>query len=303
MTLRQKRDLRNGLLFISPWLFGMAIFLLYPIGASLYYSFCDYSVLLRPIWIGFGNYLDLFTDEVFWKSLWNTVYFVLIALPLQLLLALGIAWLLSGDRRGVSIYRTAFFIPSLIPVVAMAILWTLVFNGDHGIMNQVLRAVGLPAPNWFTEPVWAKPAIIIVALVSGIGPAMVIYLAGLRNVPEQFYEAAEIDGAGALRKLWHVSIPLISPVILFNVIYGIINAFQFFTLPYVLTSMRSGQYVLPGGPARATTFYTMNLYDQAFRHLNMGYACAMAWILFVIILALTLVVFRYSVKRVYYAVE
>ena len=217
------------------------------------------------------------------------------------LLALVVALLLSGDRRGMSFYRTAFFIPSLVPVVAMAILWQVILNGDFGILNQALEAVGLPGPNWLSDPTWAKPSIILVALVSGIGPAMVIYLASLRNVPGQYYEAAVIDGAGTLRRIWHISLPMISPVILFNVINGIINAFQLFALPYILTSMRGGQHVLPGGPARSTTFYTMYLYDNAFRYLNMGYACAMAWFLFLIILGLTLLVFRYSVKRVYYA--
>jgi len=296
MTRAERRNLRNGLLFVAPWLVGMAVFLGYPIISSLCYSFCEYSVLQKPHFIGGLNYADLAGDEVFWKSLGNTLYYASLALPLGLVVSLGLAILLNTGVPGLSLFRTIFFLPSLVPTVALAILWMLLFNGEHGVINFVLRPVfqalhlGEP-PNWLGDTAWSKPALVIISLW-GVGHAMVVYLAGLQDVPTELYEAAELDGAGWWHKVRHVTIPLISPVILFNLIMGIIGSLQFFAVPYVMSP--------EGAPARSTYFLAMYLYDNAFVYLRMGYACAMAWILFVLILVLTLVALKVSQRRVYY---
>lgn len=296
MTRPEGRNLRNGLLFVAPWLVGMAVFLAYPIGASFYYSFCEYSVLEDPSYIGSINYVDLATDEVFWKSLGNTLYYVSLALPLGLVVSLGLAILLNTGVSGLSFFRTIFFLPSLVPMVALAILWMLLFNGEHGVINHVLDpiwgAVGAgDPPSWLQDTAWSKPALVIISLW-GVGHAMVIYLAGLQDVPTELYEAAELDGAGWWHKTRHVTIPLISPIILFNLVMGLIGGLQFFAVPYVMSPT--------GAPARSTYFLAMYLYDNAFVYLRMGYACAMAWILFVVILVLTLLALKISQRRVYY---
>jgi len=297
MTRRERRNLRNGLLFIAPWIAGFAAFIAYPLGASLYYSFCDYSVLKPPVWVGGANFQDLFTDPVFWKSLSNTLYFAAFFLPLATVLAIALALLLNTGVRGMTIYRTIFFLPSLTPLVALGILWMWMLNGDFGVVNYVLNLVlnplGFEAPIWLQSTRWAKPAIVLMSLW-GVGHAVVIYLAGLQDIPRQLYEAADLDGARWFSKVRHITIPLLSPAIFFNVVMGLITALQVFALPYVLTD---GE----GGPARSTTFYAMYLYNCAFRYLRMGYACAMAWILFLIIMSLTLIVYRLSRGRVHYA--
>jgi len=296
MTSREIRSIRNGLLFISPWIAGFAAFTIYPLAASFYYSLCDYSVLKPPVFVGGANYHELLTDPVLWKSLYNTMYFAVFFLPLATLLAIVLALLLNTGVRGMTIYRTIFFLPSLTPLVALGILWMWMLNGEYGVVNYVLNMVlnplGLQAPIWLQSTAWSKPAIILMSLW-GVGHAVVIYLAGLQDIPKQLYEAAELDGARWFSKVRHITIPLLSPAIFFNVVMGLISALQVFALPYVLTDGT-------GGPARSTTFYTMYLYNSAFRYLRMGYACAMAWILFLIILALTLLVYRMSRKRVHY---
>jgi multiple sugar transport system permease protein len=293
MTKGEKRNLRNGLLFVSPWIVGMSCFLLYPIFSSLYHSFCDYSVLERPVWIGVTNYLDLARDQVFYKSLWNTFFYAFFAIPLGLGISLILALLLNTKIRRLAAYRTIFFLPSLVPIVAMAMLWMWIFNGQYGVLNYFLSFLGIRAPAWLMNVHWSKPALIIMSFWA-IGYSMVIFLAGLQDVPVSLYESAEIDGANFLHKIRHVTIPMISPVILFNVIMGIIWTFQIFARPYVMTPG-------PGGPARSTTFYTLYLFQTAFEDLRMGYASAMAWILFLIILSLTLLSIRLSRDRVYYA--
>lgn len=290
-TTLRRRSLRSGLFFVSPWLIGLGVFLLYPIGASFYFSLCEYSVLSPARYVGLGNYIDLFTDEIFWKSLGNTLYFAVFALPLGLVLSLTLALLLNTGVRGLAFYRTIFFLPSLVPMVALAILWLWIFNGEHGVLNYALSKVGVQGPGWLTDPRWAKPAIILLTLW-GVGHAVVIYLAGLQNVPVQLYEAADLDGASWWHKVRHVTIPTVSPVILFNLIMGLIGAFQYFAVPYVMSPR--------GQPARSTYFLAMYLYDNAFSYLRMGYASAMAWIMFLIILTLTLVALKLSEKHVHY---
>jgi multiple sugar transport system permease protein len=291
MKMRQQ-ETRTALLFASPWIIGFCVFLLYPLLASIYYSFCDYSVLRPPVWLGLDNYLGLWKDEVFWIALKNTLIYAVFALPLTALTALCLALLLNTKVKGMTLYRTIFFIPSLVPMVSLAVLWLWIFNGEYGILNEFLRHAGVKSPpNWLSDTNWSKPALILMSMW-GVGNAMVIYLAGLQDVPQQLYEAAELDGANAWSKVRHVTLPMISPVILFNVIMGIIGTLQIFTVPYVMFPN--------GSPARSTYFYTMYLFDNAFIYHKMGYACAMGWIMFLIILALTKLSLKLSERHVHY---
>ena len=293
MTPSERRNLRNGLLFISPWVVGFGVFMLYPIVASLHFSFCDYPMLQPPLWIGGENYAELIRDPVFRISLGNTAYYAGVALPLGMLVALSIAILLNTKVRGMAVYRTIFFLPAIVPIVATAILWLWMFNGQYGVLNYSLSALGVPArqlPTWLASPNWAMPALIIMSLW-GVGYGVVIYLAGLQDIPVSLYESADIDGATWLQKTVHITIPMLSPVIYFNLVMGIIGTLQVFAAPYIMTD---------GGPERATTFYTFYLYNLAFRDLRMGYACAMAWILFLFILVLTLLATKLSQRHVHY---
>jgi len=290
----RRKSLYTALAFISPWLVGLAVLTLYPIIASFYYSLCDYSVLQPARFIGPANYVDLMSDEVFWKGLWNTGYYAAFALPLGLVVSLGLALLLNTGVRGMALYRTFFFLPALVPLVALAVLWLWIFNGEQGVLNYLLSLLGIRGPGWLADPRWTKPALVIAGTWS-VGQAIVIYLAGLQEVPVHLYEAADLDGAGWWDKIRHVTLPMISPVILFNLIMGIIGALQYFTVPYVMTPQ--------GQPARSAYFYIMYLYDNAFVYLKMGYASAMAWVLFVIIILLTALALRLTARRVHYEGE
>jgi len=290
-----KREAKYGFLFASPWLLGFTIFMLYPLVASIYFSFCDYSVLKSPIYIGLDNYKALWGDEVFWIALKNTLMYSVIALPAGMATAIILAMLLNAKVKGMTVYRTIFFIPSLVPQVSLAVLWMFVLDGEHGILNPLLNKVlnifHLSGPNWMTDPNWSKPALVLMS-VWGVGNAMLIYLAGLQDVPTQLIEASELDGANGWQKTRHVTLPMISPVILFNGIMGIIGTLQVFTVPYIM---------FPNGqPVRSTYFYTEYLYDNAFRYHKMGYASAMGWIMFVMILGLTFVSVKMSEKHVHY---
>ena len=291
MTRLGRRQLWAGLAFISPWLIGLGVFMLYPVVASLYYSFCDYSVLERAHPVGVANYRDLLHDQLYLKSLLNTVFYAALSIPLGLMLALALALLLNSGVRGLTVYRTIFFLPALMPMVALAVLWLWIFNGEYGVLNVFLARLGIHAPGWLTDPSWSKPALVLLSLW-GMGQAMVIFLAGLQDVPVHLYEAADLDGASWWSKLRHVTLPMISPVLLFNGIMGIIGSLQFFAVPYIMTPN--------GQPARSAYFYAMYLYDNAFRYLRMGYASAMAWILFLLILALTLLSLRLASRYVHY---
>lgn len=291
-----RRDLRNGLLFASPWLLNLAVFIAYPIAASLYYSFCAYDTLRPPRWIGFDNYRNLFTDDpLFWKSLMNTLYMVAVGLPIGLVVSLGIALLMNQKLKGMAFYRTIYYLPSITPVVATSVLWLWLLNPEIGLVNTVLAKIGLAGPGWLQSPDWSKPALILMGLW-GAGGGMVIYLAGLQDVPQQLYEAAELDGAGRLAQFRHVTLPMLSPVIFFNLIMGLIGSFQYFTQVYVMTQGR-------GGPQDSTLVYALHLFNSAFLDFRMGYACAMAWVLFLVTLICAAIVFRTSARWVYYGGE
>lgn len=287
----KNRDARVGIIFALPWILGFLIFMAYPLIASFITSFTNFSILRPPSFIGVQNYKELLHDQVFYQSLSNTLLYVIGAVPLTTVVAIALALLLNTKVKGMAIYRTMFFLPTLVPMVALGTLFLWVFNGDYGLFKAAFTKVGMGSPPWLSDPSWSKWTLILISMW-GCGQAMVIYLAGLQDVPVSLYEAAELDGAKAWAKTRNVTIPMISPVILFNVVMGIIGALQIFAVPYVM---------FPGGaPARSAYFYTSYLYDNAFQYQRMGYASAMGWVLFLITLGLTLLALKLSEKHVHY---
>jgi multiple sugar transport system permease protein len=288
---KSNKNLMMGLLFIMPWILGFSLFQLYPICKSVYYSFCEYDVLNPPVFIGLANYKELFHDEIFLKAIVNTAVYTGMSIPLSMFISLFFAILLNQKIFGRGIFRTIFFVPSLVPLIAMAVIWKWIFSSKGGVLNYLLSLIGITGPSWLGSTLWATPSIVLTG-IWGIGGSIVIYLAALQDVPRSLYEAAEIDGAGWFAKVRHITLPVISPVIYFNLILGIIGALQVFVVPYVMTS---------GGPARSTYYYAMYLFDNAFRFLRMGYAGAMAVILFFIIVVMTVVVTKLTASKIYYA--
>lgn len=292
-TRRERADLRNGLLFISPWLVGFLLLTLLPVAMSLYFSFHDYSMLEEPVYVGLDNYRELTGDPVFILSLTNTLYYAALALPAGLAVSLGLAICLNLSISCAWLYRTIVFLPSLSPVVATALVWLWMFNKERGLFAYLLGGVGIASPPWLTDASWALPALAFMSLW-GVGHTVVIYLAGLQDVPRELHEAAAIDGAGPLRRLFHVTLPMLSPVIFFNLIMALIGTWQVFAVPYMMTG---------GGPARSTMFLSMWLYDNAFNFLRMGYASAIAWIQLLIILFCTMLAFWSGRRWVHYQGE
>jgi multiple sugar transport system permease protein len=292
MTPGERRSAGRGLAFVSPWIIGLVAFTAYPVAASLYYSFCDYDVLSKPVWVGLLNYRDMVSDRVFWKSVSNTLVFNLMALPLGLGSALGLALLLNQPVRGRGVLRAVYYLPSLVPAVASAMIWLWILNGRLGLLNAALAVAGIHhPPQWLADPAWTKPSLALMS-VWGCGNTVVIYLAALQGVPRSLLEAAMIDGASAWRRLVHVTLPAISPVIYFNLIIGIIGGLQVFVPAFVMWG--------GGGPDRSVSFYALYLYQNAFEFRQMGYACAMAWILCLLILALTWIASVCSRRLVHY---
>ncbi len=288
-----RHDLINGLIFVSPWLIGFLLFIIYPLLASLYYSFTDYNVLQPAKFVGARNFTDMLgKDHLFWTAVKNTFIYAICSIPLNICASICLALLLNVKVRGMSIYRTIFYLPSVFPQVVTALLFSWMLNPQFGLINAMLRQVGLPGLGWLTDPNWAKPAIILLNLW-GIGGSMVIYLASLQDVPRHLYEAADIDGAGALVKTWYITLPMITPTIFFNLVLGTIEAFQSFTFVYVLTNG-------DGGPLDSTLFYSLLLYRNAFSYLKMGYASAMAWLLALTIILISLLIFKSSGRWVFY---
>jgi multiple sugar transport system permease protein len=274
-----RREAIVGYAFISPWLLGFVVLTAGPILASLVLSFCEYDILHPVRFVGLDNYAALPGDRMFWKSLTNTLWMVG-AVPLGMAVGLGVAMLLNMDVRGQRFYRTLYYLPAIVPIVASAVLWIWMLQPKFGLINVTLQLVGLPGPRWLQDPLWAKPALILMGLWSA-GASMIIWLAGLKGIPRELYEAAEIDGAGRLSRFRHITLPMLSPYIFFNLVMGTIGAFQVFTNAYIMTDGL-------GGPVDSTLFYVFALFNHAFRYFKMGYASAMAWVLFVIILAITM---------------
>jgi multiple sugar transport system permease protein len=291
MTSREAHQLGKGLAFLSPWIIGFLLFMLLPIILCVYYSLCEKPPQLPPLFIGLANYRELIHDATFWKSLGNTLYYASMTIPASLILSLGLAMMLNTKIPGQSLFRTIIFLPSLVPIVASAMVWMWMFNSKLGIMNNLLGKIGIEGPAWLDDPKWAMPALALMSLW-GVGYTVVIYLAGLQDVPRELYEAAEIDGAGLWRRLWNVTIPMLSPVIFFNLIMSIIGVVQFFDVPYIMTPN--------GGREQETLFVAMYLNDNAFKYLKMGYASAIALVMLLIVLILTGLAFWTSRRWVHY---
>ena len=289
-----RREEFVGYLMAAPWLLGMLWLLFGPFGAAAYLSFTDYDILTPANWVGLENFdMMLRGDPLFWKSLSVTTTYAVVSIPLQIALGLFLAILLNTSIRGLAWLRTVYYLPAVLSGVAVSFLWIWVFSADWGILNFLLYKIGIEGPNWLTSEDWALTSLIIMSLW-GVGSGLVIYLAGLQGVPTELYESAEIDGAGRFRSFYHITVPMVSPVILFQLIIGIIGALQVFTQGYVMTQ---------GGPNNATLFYILHLYRHAFRFLHMGYASALAWALFIYILVLALLVLRSSRAWVFYSGE
>ena len=305
------RRIAVPLAFVGPWLIGFCALVVYPFAATLYWSFCRYDLLRPPRPVGWANYSRL-ADELlsggrFGQAVWNTTYYALVSVPLSILVGIGLAVLLSQRVRGQAVYRTLFYLPSVVPVVASAVLWMWLFDPQDGLVNYALSLVGVPSGGWFNSPreafwppAWfrgegglgSKDALVLMSLW-GVGNFMIIYMAALGDIPAQLYEAAEIDGAGPLRRFRHITLPMLTPVIFFNLVMGIIAAVQEFTVIYIVSE---GQ----GAPRGSLLMLSLHLFLSAFKYLDLGYASAMAWLLFAIVLAVTAILFRTSRYWVHY---
>jgi multiple sugar transport system permease protein len=311
-TRRAAKRNVEGYLFASPWIVGFLVFTLGAMLFSLFLSFARWDAQTPPDEIqlvGLRNYEEMFTeDEFFYKALYNTAYYSFFSVPLRVVVALLLAVLLNQKVRGIALFRTAFYLPSVVIGAATAVVWSWIFNPSYGPLNSALHQVNvflehvqlgfinLPEPGWLESELWSKPALIVMS-VWGVGGSMLIYLAGLQGVPGHLYEVADLDGASAVRKFWSITVPMITPTIFFNLIISVIGAFQVFTQVYVITPDHAG------GPNNSTLVYVLHLYRKAFDELRMGYACALAWVLFAIILLFTLLIFRSSALWVYYEGE
>ena len=301
---------RRGLVaaFMSPWILGFSIFFGYPLVMTAYLSFTHYDLLSSPKWIGFANYRYLFTtDQTIWPAVKNTLWFIAIAVPLQVLFAMGVAIMLARAQRGVGVFRTIFYLPALAPPVAATLAFVYLLNPATGPVNTILGKLGIQGPLWFDSPQWAKPSLTLLALW-GIGNTMIIFLAAVLDVPRHLYESAELDGAGWWSRLRFVTLPTISPVILFAVVIGVIEGLQYFTQAYVAANVAGGSASYSaesanalGYPQDSTLFYPILLYQQGFRYFNMGYASAMAVLLLVVSVVVTVVILRRSGRLVHYA--
>lgn len=286
----QLAEWRDGWLFATPFLLGIVIFWLGPMLYSLFLVTQDWDMLGSPQFVGLANITNVLADPLVEKSLYNTAYYTFIGVPVQLIIALLLAVALNQNLRGQSIYRTIFYLPAITPAVAFAVVWMQIFNADFGVLNNILRAFGIPGVKWLFDPNIAKPAFILMSLWT-VGPQMVIFLAGLQSVPVELLEAAEIDGASSWQRFWGVVMPMLSPVVFFNLIIGIIGSFQIFTNAFIMTN---------GGPQNATLFVVLYIYLNGFRFFKMGYAATLAWTLFWIIMFFSFLQFTIANRWVYY---
>lgn len=293
MSPYMRKEALEGYLFIMPWLVGLVIFVIGPILVSFYLSFTNYEIVRAPTLIGLRNYEQLWGDRLFWQALKVSSIYVFTSVPLGLVLSFAVALLMNQKVRFVGLWRTIYYVPSLVPLIASTMLWLWIFNPEFGLLNMLLRMVGIDGPLWLGHSQWALPSLILMSLWT-VGAPMLIYLAGLQGIPTDLYEAAEIDGAGSWSRFRHVTIPMMTPVIFFNLVINMIYAFQVFVQPFIMTQ---------GGPRYATLFYVLYLYQNAFQFFRMGYASALAWVLFAVILILTAFIFRSSALWVYYEGE
>jgi multiple sugar transport system permease protein len=287
---RQRKETIDAYVFMSPVIIGLLVFTIGPIIVSLFLSFTKYNLLSDPKWIGIDNYTKMYGEDLFWKSLSVSAIYSVVSVPVGLVVALFLAMLLNRKMRGVYFFRSIYYLPTVISGVGVAMLWRWIFNGQYGVLNTLLRTVGIKGPNWLLDENYALAALIITS-IWGVGGTMLIFLAGLQGIPSELLEAAEIDGAGRWAQFRYITLPMISHVTFFNLVLGIIGALQVFTDAFVITN---------GGPNNATLFIAVYLYRHAFMYLNFGYAAALAWVLFLIVMMLTLMVFRSSPLWVFY---
>ncbi len=292
-----KNETKQGWLFVSPWVIGFVLLTAGPMLYSLYLSFTASSLLSPSQWIGLENYRRMFDDPIFYRSLGNTAYYALLGVPLGMLLSLGLALLLDAPVRGQQIFRTLFFLPSVTNTVALSLLWLWLLNPEFGLLNTALQAIGIEGPLWLQSEAWSKPALVLMSLWT-VGGQVIICLAALQGVPRELTEAAAIDGAGPVRRFFAVTLPMISPALLFNFIMGLVGALQVFTQAFVMTGgVQPGS---EGGPNQSTLFIVLYIYKKAFQEYEMGYASALAWALFVIITLCTWLAWKVSQSRVHY---
>ncbi|MEU7001894.1 sugar ABC transporter permease [Nonomuraea sp. NPDC046570] len=293
----RRRELLRGLAFAAPFLIGFAVFIAYPILASFRYSFTDFNLFQEPQSVGLDNYARMLSDERMWQSLGNTLYLTALGVPLTIVIALAGAHVLNMPVRGQPLFRALVYLPTIVPVVVGGYLWRWLLNAQYGFVNHGLNLLGIPGPLWLENPDWSRPAIVLMSLWT-VGGTMVIYLAALKDVPADLYEAAAIDGAGTWRRFTHITWPALSPVTLFQVIVTLIGFLQIFAQPYLLTQTRLN--TSSGGPEDTMLSYAMYLFQNAFVFLKMGYASAMAWVLFLITLVITAVLLLTSRRWVHY---
>jgi multiple sugar transport system permease protein len=302
MIRSTRRNLRNGVLFVSPWIFGFLALQLYPILYSLRMSFTEYSGFGDMVDIGFQNFLNLLKDDLFWKSIYNTLYYTVLAVPIGVVVAIVIALAMNQKVKEVPVYRAILYIPSILPVFALSLIWVVFLNPKFGLLNRIGSLIGLPMVDMLGDPAWTKPAIVLMAQLGAGGPAL-IFLAGLRGVPAEILESAQIDGAGPIRRFFSITLPMITPVILYDIILGLTLGLQVFTQAYIITSGTMGAQQGMAGPQNSLLFYVFYLYKTAFQYTRMGYASALAWVLFVVSVILALSVFRWAKSWVHYESE
>jgi multiple sugar transport system permease protein len=297
-----RRNLRNGLLFISPWIFGFLAFQVYPILYSLRLSFSEYSGFGTPVNIGLANFTQMLKDDLFWKSAYNTLYYTFLAVPIGVVVALVIAIAMNQKVREVAIYRAILYIPSILPIFALSFVWVVFLNPRYGLFNAFWRALGFPMIDWIGNPKLTKLSIVMMAQLGAGGPAL-IFLAALRGVPKEILESAEIDGAGTARRFFSITLPLITPIILYDIILGLSMGLQVFTQAYILSSGASVAGNTTAGPRNSLLFYVFYLYKSAFQYTQMGFAAALAWVLFIVSVIFALLVFRWAKSWVHYDIS
>jgi ABC-type sugar transport systems, permease components len=288
--MKKKTEAFNFYLFILPWLIGFLVFTLYPILASFYFSFTNYNITNAPTFVGAQNYVDALHDEVFLKSIQATLYYTLLSVPVGLALSLAFALLLNANLFAKGMFRTFLYLPTMISGVSMSLLWTWIFNPQYGLANYLLSLIHVQGPRWLTDEHWAVPSLVIMSLWT-TGEGIVLFLASLQGVPKNLEEAALLDGANWFHRFRNITLPMISPIFLFQLVVGIINSFQVFTQAFIMTN---------GGPHYATTFYVFYIYQNAFSNFKMGYASALSWMLLVAVMVVTFLIMKFSNRYVYY---
>lgn len=295
-----RRNLRNGLLFISPWLIGFAAFQVYPILYSLRLSFTRYSGFGNAVDVGLQNFDRLLHDPLFWLAVYNTFYYTILAVPIGVVVAIVLALAMNQRVREVPVYRAMLYVPSILPLFALSFVWVVFVNPRYGMFSYLLRVLGLPVIDWIGDPAWTKLSIVLLAQLGAGGPAL-IFLAGLRAIPPELYESAAIDGAGPLRRFFAITLPLLTPVILYDIILGLSLGLQVFTQAYIITSTGPGATM--AGPLNSLLFYVFYIYKTAFQYSQLGYASALVWVLFLVSLSMALAVFRWARSWVYYEIQ